>query len=226
MTLIRQLFIALIAAALALPLLSGMNSASAAPRGVQATVQRNHNDVVVRVANGKVSVEDDALVIRNHAGTLLDSYPLSFIAPDKRTYPIDAAVKGNVATLTPSTDAARSTATDSVLLARTEVADRNGYKSKQERDDAALARMNQELAAGGTISALVGTAIGAILGATLGFGCIAAGPAILVCVPLFAAVGGIIGTVVIGGPAAIASIIRYFDTINAPFVHVKPKKSR
>ena len=216
----------MIAAIVALPLLASFNLASADPNGsVSATVKRNQDSVVVQLSNGKASVEDGKLVIRNNAGKVYEQYPLTFIAPDNRTYPIDASVKGNTATLVPSKNVARSTKTDPALLGKTQAADRNGYKSKKERDDAALSRLNQELSAGGTISALVGTAIGAVIGA-LGVGTMCALsvvglPAIVLCIPIGAAVGGIIGTVVIGGPAAIVSIVRYFDTINAPFKHVR-----
>lgn len=224
MTLFRRALIALLAVLTFLPFAG--SEASAAPV-TRATVERVANDVIVKITNGSLAVEDGFLVARNSKGEIGEKIGLNFIAPDNRTYPIDASVKGNIATLTPSKAVSRSTKTPADLLAKTDVADRNGYKSKRERDDAALNRLNSEMAAGGTISALVGTIVGAIIGGVFAT-VLCAAPAVataftvyLACIPAGAAVGGIIGTVVIGGPAALVSIFRYFETINKPFKNVK-----
>ncbi|MGB3697295.1 MAG: hypothetical protein WBA05_07665 [Gordonia sp. (in: high G+C Gram-positive bacteria)] len=234
---LRNTLIALLAVVTALPFL--VSPAHAAPNDgavkVTAEVYNNpqtfnspktyNGEVRVNVLNGSVDIKDGYLRFLDKKGKVLEQYPLSFIAPDNRTYPIDATVKGNTATLVPSTKVARSTKTDAALLARTNVADRDGYTSKKARDDAALARLNQELAAGGTISALIGTAVGAVLGGLLATAVCGAVllPALIACIPAGAAVGGIIGTVVIGGPAALVSIQRYFDTINKPFKNVSKR---
>lgn len=224
MTLFRRALVAVLAILTILPFT--VSQAHAAP-ATKAEVSTAGKSVIVKIANGGIAVEGNNLVVRNTAGEALETYPLNFIAPDNRTYPIDASVKGKTATLVPSTNVARSTKTDPELLAKTQVADRNGYKSKRERDDAALNRLNSEMAAGGTISALIGTAVGAVLGGLLATAlCVipataTALMALMICIPVGATVGGIVGTVVIGGPAALVSIARYFETINQPFKHVR-----
>ncbi|WP_235831401.1 hypothetical protein [Gordonia zhaorongruii] len=223
---VRNMFVALVALATALPFVAAPAHAAPADSQTRAQVQTNDNDVEVKIFNGSLTAEDGFLVFRNDTGKATEKYPLSFIAPDNRTYPIDASIKGDTATLVPSKNAARSTTTDARVLAKSNVADRGGYKSKHERDDAALNRLNSEMAAGGTISALIGTAVGAVVGGAVGclvgmvatpFGCFFAG------LPIGATIGGVIGTVAIGGPAAVVSIVRYFNTINAPFKNVKSR---
>ena len=223
----RSTLIALLAVVTALPFL--VSPAQAAPNNqVRAQVSQNANSVKVEVFGGSVSTEHGNLVVRDKSGKVLEQYGLNFIAPDNRTYPIDASVKGNTATLVPSKDVKRSVKTDAALLEKTNVADKNGYANKQARDDAALGRLNSELAAGGTISALIGTAIGAVIGGALGCALTGATLTPLACViigiPMGAAAGAIVGTVIVGGPAAIVSITRFFDTVNAPFVNVPDKQ--
>ncbi|WP_347956254.1 hypothetical protein [Gordonia aichiensis] len=237
---LRNTLIALLAVITALPFL--VSPAHAAPNNgavkVTAEVYNNpqtfnspktyNGEVRLNVLNGSVDIKDGYLRFLDKKGKVLEQYPLSFIAPDNRTYPIDATVKGNTATLVPVKDVSRSVKTDAALLAKTNVADKDGYASKKARDDAALARLNQELAAGGTISALIGTAVGAVIGGFLGcaFTAVTLTPlaCVLVGIPAGAAAGAIIGTVAIGGPAALVSIQRYFDTINKPFKDVTPKR--
>lgn len=221
----RSTLIALLAVVTALPFL--VSPAQAAPSNqVRAQVSKDANSVKVEVFGGTVGTEHGNLVVRDKSGKVLEQYGLNFIAPDNRTYPIDASVKGNTATLVPSKDVKRSVKTDAALLEKTNVADKNGFANKQARDDAALSRLNSELAAGGTISALIGTAIGAVIGGVFAATICGATllPAVILCIPTGAAVGGIIGTVVIGGPSAIVSLTRFFDTVNAPFVNVPAKR--
>ncbi|EGD54441.1 hypothetical protein [Gordonia neofelifaecis] len=220
---VRGLFIVLLTAVTALPFLAAPAHAAPGDGRVGANVQTDRDQVRIRLLNGSLGIDGGYLVYRNDAGTVVDRTALNYIAPDNRTYPIDAAVNGRVATLTPSKDASRSVATDAALLRKTDVADKDGYRSKKERDDAALARFNSEMAASMTISTIVGTAIGVVLG---GFaGCVLTLP--IGCLPGLTAgagLGGIAGTVVGGGGSAIAAGQRYFDTINRPFRNVKPNR--
>lgn len=230
---LRRALIAPLAVLTMLPFAGGEAAAAPADPTVKVHVKSNDDSVTVKALTGSLAVEDGSLVFRNAAGKEIESYSLNVIGRDKRSHPIDAAVDGNTATLVPSTDAKRSTAAPASMLERldllgkTPVADRNGYKSKRERDDAALNRFNSEMAAGMTISTIVGTAIGAVAGALIGGAmCTATGVGIALlfaCVPLGATLGGIAGTVIGGGGSAALSAQRYMDTINAPFKHVRPR---
>lgn len=226
----RRVLLALLAFLTALPLMAtsfATGAADAAPGQTRAQVRTDDRSVLVSVANASLATEDGHLVFRDTAGAVVERFPLTFIAPDKRTYPIDASVKGNSARLTPSKDRARSAATDVALLKRTEVADENGYKSRDERNDAALTRLGKEVAMGVTVTTVIGAAIGAVLGGIVG--CVAglaAGP--LGCffagIPLGTAAGTGIGVILAGGVAG-AAVIRYFDTVTKPFKHVETPKT-
>ncbi|MGI6798746.1 hypothetical protein [Gordonia sihwensis] len=214
-TSLRSVFIALLALATALPFLA--SPAHAAPQQPRAQVQRNANDVTVKVFGATVAVEGGNLVFRNASGKALDVVPLTYVGKDARTYPIDATVKGDVATLVPSKDEARSTTTPaSVLEAGKRPAQRVicGPQTRKQRDKEALDQMNSELGTAATIGGIAGAIIGAVLGLILGAGnpgiAFIAGP-----------VGALLGA---GGAVAGAAIngtfARYFKTINSPF---KPK---
>ncbi|KXT58652.1 hypothetical protein Y710_01915 [Gordonia sp. QH-12] len=212
-TSLRSVFIALLALATALPFLA--SPAHAAPQQPRAQVQRNADDVTVKVFGATVAVEGGNLVFRNASGKALDVVPLTYVGKDARTYPIDATVKGDVATLVPSKDAARSTTTPaSVLEAGKKPAQRVicGPQTRKQRDKEALDQMNSELATAATIGGIAGAIIGAIIG-ILGSG----GPLALIASPIGALLGA-------GGAVAGAAIngtfARYFKTINSPF---KPK---
>ncbi|EGD54440.1 hypothetical protein [Gordonia neofelifaecis] len=209
----RGTFIALIAVLTALPFLAAPAHASP-PAPPRAEVSTTADSVHVTIFNGTLAVEDGSLVFRNQSGAVVANYPLTFVTPDARSHSIAATVNGATATLTPPKNAAASF--------RNDVADRDGYRSKKERDDAALARFNSEMAAGMTISTIIGTAIGAVIGGVAaGVLCGAtATPAIIACIPVGAALGGIAGTVIGGGGSLINSAIRYFTTINSPFKNV------
>ncbi|WP_412475325.1 hypothetical protein ACK8HH_15745 [Gordonia sp. LUNF6] len=210
-TSLRSVFIALLALATALPFLA--SPAHAAPQQPRAQVQRNADDVTVKVFGATVAVEGGNLVFRNASGKALDVVPLTYVGKDARTYPIDATVKGDVATLVPSKDAARSTTTPaSVLEAGKRPAQRVicGPQTRKQRDKEALDQMNSELATAATIGGIAGAIIGAIIG-------LSGGPLVAFASPIGALLGA-------GGAVAGAAIngtfARYFKTINSPF---KPK---
>lgn len=97
--------------------------------------------------------------------------------------------------------------------------DKDKPKTRQERDDQALARFNQQVQAGMSLSALIGMTIGAVVGGTIGciLGIAAAVIGCLVAVAPAAGVGAIAGTILGGGGSAIAAGVQYFRTITAPF---------
>ncbi|MCF8608601.1 hypothetical protein L5G28_00255 [Gordonia sp. HY285] len=213
----------ILAFVVALPFIA--SPAHAAPRDgtVHARVTAVDDDVIVRISSGSLTVDGGHLLVRDATGRALEKFPLAYIAPDDRTYPIAAQVSGRTATLTPSRDSSASAATPARLLAATEVADKDGYGSKRERDDAALNRFNSEMSATLTLATIIGTVVGVVIGGaagcllTMAIGCIPG-------LTTGAALGGIGGTIVVGGGGAVVSAVRYFTTITAPFKNVTPKK--
>ncbi|WP_279099463.1 glycine zipper family protein [Gordonia bronchialis] len=171
--------------------------------------------------NGSAQVRAGELMIRDRTGADVGRVPLSY-RMENRQYPIAVRVVGRTVTLTPVRDISRSTALNPREVERVRVAARNQQgkpTTRQERDDQALSRFNQQLQAGMTISALVGLTIGAVVGGTLGciLGIAAAVIGCLVAVAPAAGLGGIVGTIVGGGGSVIVGGIQYFRTITSPF---------
>jgi hypothetical protein len=206
--------------------------AQAAPTQPAPTTYDIHTTATsfsITVHNGSISTNNGVLAIRNNAGATAFQMPLNY-RKEYLQFPIDARTSGNSATLIPSRDVARAVPVNpaEVERLRVEAAKQQktaGPQTKQERDDEALARFNQELSAGLSISSIVGTVLGAIVGgAAL---CLLAGIptgfiACLPFVPLGASLGGLVGLALGGGGSLIWSAVNYFNTINSPFV--PPKK--
>ncbi|MFW0787535.1 glycine zipper family protein [Gordonia sp. CPCC 206044] len=177
------------------------------------------------VHNGSISTNSGSLVIRNSAGAEKFRMPL-FYRKEYRQFPIDARTVGNKATLIPSRNVARSTPVNPIEVEALRVSAANQVdvpKTKQERDDQALARFNQVLGAGMTISQIVGIALGAVIGGIVG--CV---PGLAIagvgCIPGFltgASIGAVVGLLLGGGGTLLIAGIQYFQTINSPFVPPK-----
>ncbi|WP_168700024.1 glycine zipper family protein [Gordonia paraffinivorans] len=187
----------------------------------------NASSLTLALHNAKASTDNGTLTIRDFSGKELFRMPLAYRLED-RQFPIDARQAGNKVTLIPSRDAARSVKVDAAEveqlrgIARHQVA---APETRQERDDQALARLQQQVQTGMTISSLVGTIIGAILGGVIGCvaGIVAAVVGCLVGVAPAAAVGGMVGLIFGGGGTLIGAAIQYFNTINSPFKAPKKK---
>ncbi|WP_372460861.1 glycine zipper family protein [Gordonia paraffinivorans] len=188
----------------------------------------NASSLTLALHNAKASTENGTLTIRDFSGKELFRMPLAYRLED-RQFPIDARQAGNKVTLIPSRDAARSVKVDAAEveqlrgIARHQVA---APETRQERDDQALARFQQQLSTGTSISSLVGTAIGAIVGGVLActvFQIVAPVVGCLVGVAPAAAVGSLVGLVLGGGGTLIGAAIQYFNTINSPFKAPKKK---
>ncbi|ALG86005.1 hypothetical protein [Gordonia phthalatica] len=206
--LIRGVFITLLAVLTALPFLAA--PVNAAPAKATADVQKGTDgDVIVRIHNGSIVVTDKGLELRNNAGKTLETVPLSYTGKDARTYPIDAKVKGNVATLVASKDVKRSVDTpESVLKAGAKPAAKDkvicGPQTKKQRDQQALQTLQTELATAATIGAVAGAVIGLIIG-------LLGGPLLPVAGLAGAAIGAVGG---LAGAAINGAFARYFGTIN------------
>ncbi|MCP9623886.1 hypothetical protein FOH10_21040 [Nocardia otitidiscaviarum] len=175
------------------------------------------DSIVLETSAGSLTTDNGQFAVRDNAGNIVTAFPLSYTLNDLQ-YPIDAAVDGLRATLTPSKDAADARPVGMVKPV-----------VKQEAFDDAVSAAATQFGIITSIGTLVGTivgggagcAIGGIGGLVLGIpvldlggatgiaGCLA-GAAI--GIPLGAAAG----LVLTGVPAAIIVGIGFHNRINAP----------
>ncbi|MDH3012414.1 MULTISPECIES: glycine zipper family protein [Gordonia] len=204
-------------------------TAQAAPKQVgPATYDAtwNQSSLTLTLHNASASTDNGSLTIRGRNGAELFRMPLAYRLED-RQFPIDARQAGNKVTLIPSRNNARSVQVNPADVERVRGFARHQVaapQTRQERDDQALVRFQQQLSAGTSISSLVGTIVGAIVGgglACLVFGIAAPVVGCLVGVAPAAAVGGLVGLVIGGGGTLIGAGIHYFNTINSPFTPPK-----
>lgn len=173
--------------------------------------------VVVETDAGSLTTENNQFQVRDNQGNIVAALPLAYTIDDLE-YPIDAAVDGTRATLTPRTDAA--SARPSTLLK--DVVQQDAF------DDAVSAAATQFgiITAIGTLvgtltGGLAGCAIGGVGGLVLGIPVLALGGATGIAGCLAGAAVGIplgaaAGLVLTGVPAAIAIGIGFHNRINAP----------
>ncbi|MFI7671759.1 hypothetical protein [Nocardia sp. NPDC049526] len=85
-------------------------------------------------------------------------------------------------------------------------------------NQAAMAEFSTRLGLAATLGTFVGTVIGLVVGGVTG--CIVGLPLLAVgCIPAAiagAGIGGILGTIVAGGPVLVLSAVELIDTLNAP----------
>ncbi|MFD6399680.1 hypothetical protein [Nocardia sp. NPDC060249] len=173
--------------------------------------------VVVETDAGSLTTENNQFQVRDNQGNIVAALPLAYTIDDLE-YPIDAAIDGTRATLTPRTDAA--SARPSTLLK--DVVRQDAF------DDAVGAAATQFgiITAIGTLvgtltGGLAGCAIGGVGGLVLGVPVLALGGATGLAGCLAGAAVGIplgaaAGLVLTGVPAAIAIGIGFHNRINAP----------
>lgn len=222
----RRVVAVIVTMLLATSLGIGVTHATPGDSPVRYTLTTTATSVDLSINNGRIEKRADVVSIKDASGITVLSIPLRYRL-EYREYPIIAEVSPHKVSLIPSRDVSKSRAVDpaSVDAARKSAArsenstTSRGPQTRQERDDAALARFNQQLAAGMTVSTLIGTAIGAVVGAIAGciLGLPLAGLGCLPGIPLGATLGGLAGTILGGGGVLIVAAIQYFQTINAPF---------
>ncbi|UGT59839.1 ammonium transporter [Nocardia asteroides] len=154
--------------------------------------------VVTALTNGTFAVTGETVEIKDSAGAVLVSLPLA-IRENATEYPLPHAVREDdrVLELTPVKNeaAARAVPVASPV-------------ENLRAQDAFLSNFGIATAIGG----FIGTAIGALVGLA-GF---AGGPAGIATVTAGAAIGGIIGTLIAGGPTLIVAGMDLINTLNAP----------
>ncbi len=173
--------------------------------GYQAEVVGDH--VVLTTDIGSLRTSGNQFEIVDAAGKVAASIPLLYNLEDQQ-FPILADITGRTATLTPVQDPAVAT---KIVVSNAVLDQATAPETRQERDMQALQTLGSQVGTAVTIGSLIGAIIGA------GIGCvvlIATG-----CLPGLvtgAGIGGLIGTIVVGGPALIVAAIQYFNTINSP----------
>ncbi|MCM6779045.1 hypothetical protein NDR87_36790 [Nocardia sp. CDC159] len=194
------------------------------PAEMTYTAKVSGDSVILDIDSGTLSVANGQLQIRDPGGALVGGIPLGYERAGMR-WPVAASVDGRTARLTPSTDPAAAVPAPIPALTQVDL----NPESDQFND--ALSHFSTQVGVGAALGGLIGTVVGAGIGCVLGgvvAGTTAAIPTIgLLAVPGFlggclitaaaaAAIGGVVGTIAIGVPVAIAAGILLFDTVEQP----------
>lgn len=177
------------------------------------------HSVVLTTDGGTLTADHTQFHILDAAGRPLAGIPLTY-QRDGKNWPIAAEITGNTATFTPLTDPSAATpdptAHDIAIDPQSAVF------------NTAVSNLSTQAGVGVALGLLIGTAIGAGIGCIAGgllVGAAAAVPTIgVLAVPGFlggclvtaaaaGAIGGVIGTVALGVPVAIASTLLFIDAL-------------
>ncbi|MER7453375.1 ammonium transporter [Nocardia beijingensis] len=156
--------------------------------------------IVTTLTAGTFDVRGDAVDIKDAAGDVAVTLPLAF-RQDGLEYPMAHVVRdaGRVLELTVVKDAAQARPVATPVASPFE---------NQRAMDAFLSQFGIATAVGGFIGTVIGALVGltGLIGGPIGIGTVVAG----------AGIGGIIGTIVVGGPALIIAGIDLISTLAAP----------
>lgn len=157
--------------------------------------------IVTGLTNGTFAVTGETVEIRDATGAALVTLPLAF-RQGATEYPLPHAVSDDsrVLELTPVRNEAAARPAQALPVA--------SPMENRRAQDAFLSHFGVATAIGG----FIGTAIGALVG----LAGILGGPTVIASVTAGAAIGGIIGTIVAGGPTLIVAGIELINTLNAP----------
>lgn len=182
------------------------------------------HSVVVTTDAGSLTTRGGQFQILDGAGKMVAGVPLTYQI-DGKNWPIAAKVDGNTASLTPILPPNAA----SLRLHQVDATANPNFNQ-------ALTNLSGEVSTGVAIGSLVGTAIGAGVGCVMGGAAAAtAGAAItvgtmaipagvggcLVTGAALGAIGAVAGTVVVGGPVAVASAVQFVNDLNTPPAPVK-----
>ncbi|MFE2995372.1 hypothetical protein ACFXG4_10225 [Nocardia sp. NPDC059246] len=195
-------------------------TAAATPEtGVNYDVTATDTAATISTDAGSLVTENGRFEIKAANGQVLAGIPLSF-SIDGVDYPIEAAIDGHTATLTP------------VAMP---YQDEAPWRTRYEREQAAFQRASLQITTSAAGGAAVGTAIGGVIGCVGGAvvggvvtGILAAlfgaGPlaGCLAGIAIGAGIGAFAGALLVTAPVAVASLIQYFTTVNEPFTPATP----
>ncbi|WP_068275594.1 hypothetical protein [Aldersonia kunmingensis] len=154
----------------------------------------------------KITTDRQSFEIADPAGNPVLRMPLSF-GIDSVAHPLNGAIEGNgtVLKLTPDMDPAKARPFVRPVASPVE-------------DQRALNMFTSYFAVGTAVGSFIGTAVGVVAGAIIG--CLLGAPFFgLGCIPaatVGASLGGILGTIVVGGPVLVASAVDLITTLTAP----------
>lgn len=173
--------------------------------GIYYTANLENGSVVLRTSSGSLAVKDGQLQILDAQKRVAESVPLSIRKGDV-AYPIAAKVDGLKATLTPNMSKAAATPIKQVALPLHQVdAQLTPQQAQQQKQNSALSTLTTQIGAASAIGGLLGTVVGGLIGM------LTMGPAGMVTL---AGIGGVAGTILVGGPALAASAVQYFQSMN------------
>jgi hypothetical protein len=183
--------------------------------GIHYTANVVDHSVVLRTDAGRINVRGTQFEILDANGKLAYGMPLTYQL-DKKDWPIAAQIdaSGRTITLTPSTDPAKAVPAAPVTL--------KPIVSQDNLNDAIGVAANQiglATAIGGMIGAAIGLASGCVAGAVVGTALMP--PAFLIGAPggciagagIGAGLGTAIGTIAVGGPVAVVSVIQLYNSL-------------
>ncbi|MGV9415459.1 hypothetical protein ACWDOP_36655 [Nocardia sp. NPDC003693] len=203
-----------------------------APDDVRFTVTPGEVATTITTEGGSLTARDGVFTIESPAGRTLAQAEMSFRVDDF-VFPIDAAITGRTATLTPRFDTAHAVYQPVALPFDAEAP----WKTRYEREQAAWARLTSTIqlgaaigtAVGGLGGAAVGCVLGGVAGATIASAAIiglfggflpAAAIGCLGGIMALGPLGTLAGTLLVTAPATLLAAAQYFTTINSPL----PKK--
>ncbi|MFE7742246.1 hypothetical protein [Nocardia sp. NPDC057455] len=186
---------------------------------VHYTASIDGDSAVITVDDGgELIMDSGTFQIRTTSGQLLAGVPLE-LHVDDIAFPIDVAVTGNTARLTPSLDLARAHYRPIMQPAASQ--------ASSEREQDALARVGSAIAKGVGIGGIIGAAGAGVIGCLLGgfAGAVVtaplammlgAGPVVgcLIGAASFAPTGAVTGVLHAAAPVAIPAFLEYFTTVN------------
>ena len=170
------------------------------------SVELEDRTIVTTIDAGVFKVADDGKTVDvlDAADNTLVTLPLSFNLGGLN-FPYEQNVDDNGKTLrlVPQLDLSKASANSRSIGATTVASPEENLKAQQN--------FSSQLGIATAIGGFTGTAIGALAGG-LGF---LGGPVGFASVPLGATVGGIVGTVIAGGPTLVVAGIDLLNTLNA-----------
>ncbi|MFE3262337.1 hypothetical protein ACFXPS_43715 [Nocardia sp. NPDC059091] len=185
--------------------------------GIHYTANVVDHSVVLRTDAGRINVRGNQFEVLDATGNLVVGMPLTYRL-DQKDWPIAAQVDtdGRTVTLTPSTNPAEA-------IAATATPEAKPIHSQDDFNDAVGVAANQ-IGMATAIGAMVGAAIGLVGGCVAGaiVGTELMPPAFLIGAPggciagagVGAGLGTAIGTIAIGAPVTVVSLVQLASTLN------------
>ncbi len=193
--------------------------AEAAQDEINYEVKAEGNSVVTVIDAGAFQVSGDgkSVELQDADGNAVVSLPLAVQLGDLQLpFEREISEDGKTLTLTPVTDPSKATPPvapeDRVARGLTPVSLKLADVASPEENLKAQQNFSSQLGIATAVGGLSGTIIGALVGG-LGF---LGGPVGLASVPLGAGIGGVIGTIVVGGPTLVIAGIGLIQTLTAP----------